>query len=258
MSMSTLPERRLLVAVDMEGYSQQGNLLQDRSQGTLRTVMDATVEELGFDRLNWITQPTGDGELAVLPAGAPEPTVVSRLVPRLDQRLREHNDGLSPEARVRLRVALHQGLVHIHGANGFPGEAVVTVCRLLDARPFKRALAAFVHAGAAAILSEEVFQDVVAQRYDGLRPERFRRVEVNRPDKGFRRHAWIWVPDEDVNQLADLEDPASPDQRKPKGSATQAAVGSYTADVRGMTAKRSPVIFGHRGTVHVYEAGEQQ
>jgi hypothetical protein len=202
------PDRRFLVAVDMESYSRQNNLRQYQSQRTLREVMRAAVDEVGLDRVSWTTQSTGDGELAVLPAGVSEPTVVSRLVPAIDRILRQHNRSLIPGAKVRLRVALHQGLVHLDSANGFAGEAVVTVCRLLDAPPLKRALAAFTGAATAVIASEEVFRDVVNQQYDGLRPERFRKVEVSLPAKDFRQTAWIYVPDEDVSCLDDdLEEP---------------------------------------------------
>jgi hypothetical protein len=121
--------------------------------------------------------------------------------------LRQHNRSLIPGAKVRLRVALHQGLVHLDSANGFAGEAVVVVCRLLDALPLKRALAAFTGAAIAVIASESVFRDVVRHQYDGLRPDRFRQVEVSLPAKGFRQSAWIYVPDEDVNQLDGLDEP---------------------------------------------------
>jgi hypothetical protein len=201
------PDRRFLVAVDMEKYSRQDNLRQYQSQRTLKAVMREAVDEVGLDRVNWVTQSTGDGELAILPTGTPEPAVVGGLVPTIERILREHNRSLIPEAKVRLRIALHQGLVHLDGANGFPAEAIVTVCRLLDARPLKRALAAFTGAAAALIVSDQIFHDVVAHRYGGLRPERFRRVQVRLPDKDFGQQAWICVPDEDVNQLDELDGP---------------------------------------------------
>jgi hypothetical protein len=149
----------------------------------------------------------------VLPGGVAEPTVVGKLVPAIDRLLRARNRDFLPEAKVRLRVAIHQGLVHLDGATGFPGEAVVAVCRLLDARPLKRALAAFPTAAVALIVSEEIYRDVVHEEYEGLRPERFRMVQVDMPDRGFRARAWICVVDEDVTVIADLgetDEPSSP------------------------------------------------
>lgn len=203
------PDRRFLVAVDMQRYSRQDNLRQYQSQRIFQEVMREAVTSLGLDRVDWILQRAGDGELAVLPPGTPEPVIVGGLVPAIDRVLRERNRSLVPEAKVRLRVALHQGLVHTDGGNGFPGEAVVEVSRLCDAHGLKRALDAFPEAAVALIVSEGIFRDVVSQRYAGLRPERFARTDVRMPDKGFATTAWIFVPDEDVNLLGLAEPPAA-------------------------------------------------
>jgi hypothetical protein len=188
----------------MESYSQRDNLLQYRAQQAFQQVVRQAAEELGLDRINWIIQQGGDGELAILPPGTSETTVVTRLTPTVDRLLREHNRGLAPQARVRLRVALHEGLVHLDGANGYPGEAVVTVSRLVDAPPLKAALRALPGANVALIVSDRIYQDVV-RHYHDLRPERFREVSVCLPDKGFETQAWIFVPDEDVTTMDGLD-----------------------------------------------------
>jgi hypothetical protein len=204
------PERRLLMAADMERYSGRGNLQQFAAQGTFKQILDRAAEAVRLDRPTWTTQPSGDGELAILPAGTPEPVVLARLVPEIDRLLREHNRSLLPVAKVRLRVAVHQGLVHLDGANGFPGNAVVETCRLLDVRPLKRALKAFPAAAVGLIVSDALYRDVVGEHYEGLRPERFTRLEVSIPDKGFQAVAWICVVDEDVHVAGDLNDPPEP------------------------------------------------
>jgi hypothetical protein len=208
------PQRRLLVAVDVERYSRQDNLAQYRTQRVFQWALNEACERLGLDRLAWRTQQSGDGELAILPAGTSEPALVAHFGAMLDGLLREHNRDLVAEARVRIRVALHVGLVHLDGANGYPGTAAVTVCRLVDAKPLKRALAAFPAAGAVQIVSEQLYDDVVAQRYQGLRPERYTRVRIALPDKGFDAAGWITVPDEsaaDVERAsANTGDPADP------------------------------------------------
>src|SRR5688500_12997729 len=70
------PDRRLLVAVDMENYSGKDNAAQYRAQQIFQQVMREAADELRLDRANWVTQQGGDGELAILPASASELTVV--------------------------------------------------------------------------------------------------------------------------------------------------------------------------------------
>jgi hypothetical protein len=196
------PQRRIIVAVDVEKYSRRKGPQQHDIQRDFRQVHADAADRLGLDRDEWLTQAAGDGELAVLPAGAPEPRVVAHLAPALDTLLRERNAGLAGERQIRVRVAVHVGLVHLDGANGFPGTAPIIVSRLVDARPLKLALAAFPSAGAALIVSEQIYDDVVAQGYEGLAPDAFVRVRIEVPDKDFDQAAWVCVPGSGPADLA--------------------------------------------------------
>ncbi|MEU7932526.1 hypothetical protein [Micromonospora echinofusca] len=193
------PERRLLISVDMERYSRRTNLQQYEAQKDFRDLLHEAAHDVGLDRVAWTTQQAGDGELAILPRDVAESRVIGRFVPELNRRLRAYNSSRVPAARIRLRVAVHQGLVHLDGANGFPGNAVVFVCRLCEAEPVRRALAAFPDAGVALVVSAEIYRDVVTEYPEEMRPERFRRVEVVHPDKGFQEDAWLCVVDEDMS-----------------------------------------------------------
>ncbi|HYN97286.1 MAG TPA: hypothetical protein VES42_25890 [Pilimelia sp.] len=244
------PSRRLIVAVDMEQYSRKDNGRQHRSQRLLVDVIETAVETLGLQRSGWLIQPTGDGELAILPAETPEPTIVGHLVPVLNRLLTERNRDLAAGARVRLRVAMHIGLVHLDGAAGYPGDAVVTACRLLDAAPLKQALTAFPSAAVGLIVSDQIYQDVVRHRYGQIRPERFASVSVTIPDKKFDASAWIFVPDEDVTTLPVPEQPA-PVRAEPAMSATAAdsnpgpaAGGKFHF---GTVTTNGPTVFGDHG-----------
>lgn len=208
-SRPTAPSRRLLVSVDMQKYSRQDNLQQFHSQQKFQQVITEAVQAVGLDRKTWVTQQGGDSELAIMPAETPEPLIIGRLAPEIDEMLREYNRHLLPLARVRLRMAVHEGLTHLDGANGYPGDAVVTVSRLRDARPLKLALAAFPEAGLGLIVSDSIYRDVVSQRYEGIRSERFRRVTVNDPEKQFTSSAWISVLGEDVTGIDLGTGPAS-------------------------------------------------
>ncbi len=163
--------------------------------------MADAVRTVGLDRSGWKTQPGGDSELAILPVDTPEPTVDGALASCLDRILRQENRHLLPQAKVRLRMAVHEGLVHLDSANGYAGDAVNTVCRLRDAGGLKQALAVCQDAAMALIVSEPIYREVVAQRYDGIRDNRFRRIFIDDEEKQFRSEAWMCVVDEDVTAV---------------------------------------------------------
>ncbi|BAL87637.1 hypothetical protein AMIS_24170 [Actinoplanes missouriensis 431] len=208
------PHRRVLVAADMESYSGRNNVLQYRAQIAFRQIMGDAAAQAGLDRIDWLIQQGGDGELAILPSGTSERTVVARLAPTVDRLLREHNQGLTATARIRLRLAVHQGLVHLDGANGFPSDAVVHVCRLIDSPQLKKALRAFPDANVALAVSDSLYHEVV-EHYRDLRPEQFGEVRAEIPDKGFSATAWIYVPGENVRGA-----PPEPDMPTPTPTPT--------------------------------------
>jgi hypothetical protein len=242
------PRRRVVVAVDMESYSKRGNLLQYRAQQDFRRIMDDAADELGMDRPAWLHQQAGDGELAILPPDASERALVGNLSPTLDRLLRQYNLGRSAEGRIRLRVSVHQGLVHLDGANGFPGDAVITVCRLIDSPVLKDTLKRrFPQANVALMVSDQLYSDVVCQ-YQDLRPDLFQKVLAELPDKDFAQPAWVYVPHEnaagDDDKESDRARRGGPDP-EPSEGATRPAQEYHHIRTDG------PAIFGNGGTQHI-------
>ncbi|GIE92631.1 hypothetical protein [Paractinoplanes rishiriensis] len=197
MTTPAYPYRRLLVSVDMERYSRQDNEAQYQAQQIFQRVMQAACDELELDRSRWSTQSGGDGELAIIPPDVPESRVVGELTAALDRLLAAENRYRGDDRRIRLRVAVHEGLVHLDGAAGFPGDAVVTVCRLVNDPQLKAALRSFPRANIAMIVSDVIYRSVVVP-YGKPRPDRFRQVRAQIPEKDFGADAWIFVPDEDA------------------------------------------------------------
>ncbi|ADU09129.1 MULTISPECIES: adenylate/guanylate cyclase domain-containing protein [Micromonospora] len=189
-------QRRLIMFVDMESYSRNDDVGQFHAQKNFQKVMREAADLCGLDRRGWTVQATGDGEFAIFPPGTSEPRIVAELVPAMDRVLRDHNRQAADHARIRMRVAMHQGLV-APAENGFAGKAVVTAARLVNAEPLRDALGSFPDAAVALIVSDAIYRDVVSQSYSGIRPDRFRRVLVE--VKSFVSEAWIFVPDENVN-----------------------------------------------------------
>src|SRR5262249_38759776 len=104
--------------------------------------------------------------------------------------LTDLNDDLVEAAKVRLRVGLHEGVVH-RAAHGFVGPAVVEVCRLRDADVVREALARSSGPLVAAV-ADRLYQDVLSHGYHGLPASAFIPVEVH--VKTFREKAWIYQP----------------------------------------------------------------
>ncbi len=189
--------RRLCVAVDLERCSGSDDGGVEVLRMRLSSVLWEACALAGLDRMLLNTPGTGKGEVALLPVGIDEPRVLSALVDALIQVLRRINTPLNDGSRVRLRVAVHEGITILIG-NAFAGNAVVKTCRLRDSTPLHLALTRNPHADLAVLLSEEVFEDVA--RFDQLRlpVDLFQRVEVGHQAKNNRDVGWIFIPGKQI------------------------------------------------------------
>ncbi|MCC8248975.1 hypothetical protein [Saccharothrix luteola] len=227
-------QRSLLVCCDLRSYGSADDLLQRELQELLVRSLDRAGAAAGLDRSTWRRQAKGDEEWAVLPATTPEGDVVDRYVRALDAELAATNRYRVPEAKLRLRMAIHFGTT-VEGANGYPGQDAVLVSRLLNSEPAHAALEQSPSSDLVVVLSDSLFTSLVAAGYTTLRPEDFRRVDVR--VKAFRGHGWMWLPSGDVHALVldsapDAEpgapvppDPVSPVVNSP-ASVNQNAVAS--------------------------------
>jgi hypothetical protein len=187
--------RRCLLAYDIEAYSRRTYRDQNDAQHAGRQAVDQAIRAAGLPPASMIRQNSGDGELIVLPGPMPDVAVLAKLVPALAEWLREYNRPRRSDLRVRLRVAVHAGLVHTGGALGFPGDAANHVGRLLDAEPVRRVLRERPEVSVAVIVSAETYRDVVAQDYPGIRQDLFKPTRVVDQAKAFQADAWIYTPE---------------------------------------------------------------
>ncbi|MER5266635.1 hypothetical protein ABTZ99_31540 [Actinosynnema sp. NPDC002837] len=191
-------QRSLLVCCDLRSYGSADDLLQRELQELLVRSLDRAGAAAGLDRSTWRRQAKGDEEWAVLPATTPEGDVVDRYVRALDAELASTNRYRVPEAKLRMRMAIHFGTT-VEGANGYPGQDAVLVSRLLNSEPAHAALEQSPHSDLVVVLSDSLFTSLVAARHTTLRPEDFRRVDVR--VKTFHGHGWMWLPSGDVHAL---------------------------------------------------------
>ncbi|MEU4691887.1 hypothetical protein [Actinoplanes sp. NPDC023714] len=231
--------RRPLLSVDARGYGAADGRRQVAMQRGLIDLLDDSAEAAGLRRAAWQRQQSGDGEFAVLPADEPESVLIDDFVRALADRVADYNEDRRDEARMRLRLAIHNGVVE-PAASGFAGAGAVVVGRLCDCAPAKALQDALPEAGLVVILSNRVYLDTVAQGHTSVRPARFRKVRVR--VKEYRDDAWLHVPGADIRAV-DLETAAEtpPDRpgRTPDMPAQSAEVISnfhdrVTAEVIGM------------------------
>ncbi len=183
--------RRLCLAADAVGYGRRDDYLQQDTQRYLMEVLDWAAEAAGLHRGTWNRQAAGDGELAVLPQDEQESHVVDGFVRHLDAALSRRNRILRPDARLRLRVAMHFGRL-MAGDNGFAGPGPVEVARMVNSAPLRAAIDAVPDANLALLVSDTIYRDTIEPLHTTLNPAAFRKVLVQ--EKEFEANAWLWVP----------------------------------------------------------------
>jgi hypothetical protein len=212
-------DRRLLVAVDAAGYGSGTDRDHFAVQAGLTRVLDVAAAKAGLRRDLWLTQQAGDGELAILPRDEPEPVVIDQYVRYLDEALAARNADPASGPRIRLRMAVHFGAA-MRAANGYAGQGVVAVSRLVDSPPVRQALADAPEACLAVILSRQIYDDVVRQGHVSVPETEFTRVGVQ--VKEYQDEAWVKVvgaPYKGAASTLSVDDWSPADESAPAGPA---------------------------------------
>lgn len=184
--------RRLCLAVDARKYSALVPVNHEVVQNAVDGVLERAAHSAGVERDSWVRQERGDGELSLIPPTVSEPRVVDDFVRELDDELRKYNRGRTDEGRLRLRLALHHGVV-FEASKGFAGAAPIHVSRILDSEQLHDALERNQGSDLAVALSDTEYEDVVAGGYCSLEPGDFEGCDIVNAAKGFRSRAWLRV-----------------------------------------------------------------
>jgi hypothetical protein len=230
-----IPSFRGLLVVDAEGFSRHRDAELPSLHAEIRRVVECACERCGLHD-TWqgarVLQSTGDGLFAVLPHEA----IVALIHPFAD-RLQDLLAEAAPRLRasglgLRLRVALHAGLVDDeHPVTAGISNATNEVHRLLDCGPVREALRASDPdvTFTAVILSSEAFELFVRGGHTGLQPSQFTKVRAK--VKQFDRTAYLYVPAPSTREPADESQPdtAQPAQVPPPGALSIGQV-SVTGD----------------------------
>ncbi|MBC7271129.1 MAG: hypothetical protein H5T76_20855 [Streptomyces sp.] len=197
---------RVVFAVDIESYSTRSHLEQMREQSRLVAVVTHALSNAGTEYL--ARQDSGDGMLLILPEGIDQAWVVPRLLTGLREALELDNRGRDQSGRMRMRASVGEGMVHV-AATGFASGTVIDVCRLLNSGPLKQALRDDPGRDLVTAVTQHTYEQVVEHHYPGLNPSTFHQVEINIPDKAFKRLAWIDAAPPTTSKTL----PATADQR---------------------------------------------
>lgn len=193
---------RLLLAVDIQGYSRLTAREQLAAQHDLAAVLDKAAAAAGLRRSDWIEQVGGDGELATLPAGTAPAVVAGDFVLGFEAALHEVNaargtagrlDAGRGGKRLRVRLSLHHGTL-TPGPFGPAGDAPVVVQRLLDSTPLRRLLDD-PRRDLAVVVSSAMFADVVRSGFCALPESAFQPVRITAKGSVFRGHLLTRLPD---------------------------------------------------------------
>jgi hypothetical protein len=183
---------RLCLAADVVGYSRRRNAATEELQHDLVEVLARARREAGIDDSAVHPQPQGDGQFTVLPVGIDESVVIPRMIAAIGSGLTARDARRSAEDRMRLRVALHRGLVK-ETVNGWVGSAAIAVHRILDSPPLRAAINENPQAPYVLGLPDVLYRDVIVHAVEPPRPADFRPMIVELPEKDFVEQAWLTV-----------------------------------------------------------------
>lgn len=251
--------RRMCLAFDLERYSAGSDADQIEKQRAMMGMVGEACERGALERAHWLKQEQGDGELAVLPPGIDEAHVITALWREFREGLHRYNRHANAGARLRMRVAVHEGMTYI-GENGFAGTAINTVCRLRDCHEAKDALRG-TDGDLVLIASDRIYQDVICG-YDALDlpPSAFVETAVSMPDKGFQATAYVFsgvgqlAPDAAAAPDAPRRDGGAPADRADRAETESAGPAAGSIVISGANPTMRDVV---RGVVH-HHYGDRQ
>ncbi|GLW29042.1 hypothetical protein [Actinoplanes regularis] len=183
---------RLCLAADVVGYSRRRGPGTEELQRDLVEVLARARRAAGIADSAVRPQPQGDGQFTVLPVGIDESVVMPRMIGALRAGLLDRDRGRAPDERMRLRVALHRGLVK-EAANGWVGTAAIAVHRILDSPPLRAAITENPEAPYVLGLPDVLYQDVIAHAVEPPLAADFQPMTVRLPEKDFTERGWLTV-----------------------------------------------------------------
>ncbi|SEG99781.1 hypothetical protein SAMN05444920_11457 [Nonomuraea solani] len=196
------PQYRAMLTYDIEDYSQRNNSDQYTLQSTMIRLLDLAAGAAGLGLLDWKRQPQGDGEFVVLPSSIHPARLLGPFTDALSQAINDHNASSQP--RLRLRLAIHAGPIHVDGPAGSPGRNAVASGRLVNADALRAALRSVADANLGMIISDTFHADYVGQGYGGPPADQFRRIKAKIKQQEYV--AYVHLPGYNVHAVPELRE----------------------------------------------------
>ncbi|WP_188194556.1 hypothetical protein [Nonomuraea sp. SYSU D8015] len=200
--MNDTPQYRAMLTYDIENYSECNNTDQYALQSAMIRLLDLAAGAAGLGLLDWKRQPQGDGEFVVLPPDVHPGRLLGPFTDALRQAIDAHNASSQP--RLRLRLAVHAGPIHVDGPAGSPGKNAVESGRLVNADALRTALRAVKAANLGVIVSDTFYADYVGQGYGGPPADHFRRVKAKVKQQEYI--AYVHLPEHNVHAVPELRE----------------------------------------------------
>jgi hypothetical protein len=161
------PVYRSIIVLDLEESTKRTNPVKGELRRVMYDLLARSLEAVGVtgNRLEPLRD-RGDGVLVLIKPHdeVPKTVLLDRLIPLLATLLAEYNaQTAQPPLRMRLRVVIHAGEVHMD-ARGCYGEAIDIAVRLLDATRVKKALKQAA-APLVLVISNDIHSGIVCQGY---------------------------------------------------------------------------------------------
>jgi hypothetical protein len=182
----------VLFAVDIVGFTRpdRDDEIRFYLHDQLYKFLQKAFDDSGIPWADCFCEDRGDGALIVIPPGIAGKGIIDPLPERLRSLIRRHNHLSCVAAGIQLRAAAHIGPVD-HDGHGFVGSDINLLFRMLEARPFKRAIAT-TGAELALIVSDYMYRSLVCRYPSLVSPDAFRAVRFQA--KQTRARAWTYLP----------------------------------------------------------------
>ena len=213
-----------ILATDVEKSGGRNDNLLVRMREDLRKMLADTLSRQHIDIAQLTVVDDGDGFRLLVPAGIPSHAMLDPFLSRLGIELRAHREAASTANRLRLRVALHLGLLYPEAAGSYTGTPLKDCARLLDA-PAGRELLADNPTADMVVLLTEAFHRAVVAGGTSLNPDAFRRIPVQ--VKETDEYGWAYVP----GATLPPEAPRASEKPPPSGGGSSINIHGHTNNI---------------------------
>ncbi|MBB5829045.1 CATRA conflict system CASPASE/TPR repeat-associated protein [Micromonospora carbonacea] len=182
-------EQRMCFGVDVVAFTGRTVLQQMEIRRRLAEIVRRVFDDIGLAMHDADHQDAGDGMTVVLPARIEPHLALPKLLNGW-RALVAADNAAHPEDRIRLRLSVAAGPFHA-AAIGFTGDTVIETGRLLDSEALRRAVTDHADADLAALISDRLHANVIAEGHSGLNTGHFTQLRVRATS--YDKLAWLWV-----------------------------------------------------------------